>query len=189
DEPGVHLHVEAQKKLLELFSDLTKTKNQIIYTTHSPFMLNEYYLNEIKAIEKSSKGYSKVINSVLSDKMNDSLKKETLSPLFKALGMKLEHNIGMTPNQLNVITEGYTDALYLNEVAKILEYENIKFIPSICASQMENLISIFLGWGLQYKALFDDDDEGRKEKNRLLKKFFKDPVSEEATHFSNTHIC
>jgi len=189
DEPGVYLHVEAQKKLLELFENLTKTKNQIIYTTHSPFMLNEYHLNEIRAIHKNSEGYSKVVNSVLSDKMSGTSKKETLSPLFKALGMKLEHNIGMAPNQLNVITEGYTDAIYLNELAGFLEYKNIKFIPSIGASQMENIISIFLGWGLQYKALFDDDDEGRKEKNRLLKKFFKNPNSEEAIQFSNTHIC
>lgn len=41
DEPGVYLHVNAQKKILELFQDLTKTKNQVIYTTHSPYMINE----------------------------------------------------------------------------------------------------------------------------------------------------
>ena len=35
DEPGVHLHVNAQKELLKLFYELTDERNQVIYTTHS----------------------------------------------------------------------------------------------------------------------------------------------------------
>lgn len=40
DEPGISLHVNAQRELLELFNHLTDKGNQVIYTTHSPYMLN-----------------------------------------------------------------------------------------------------------------------------------------------------
>jgi len=41
DEPGIYLHVKAQIGILEYFSMLAKHNIQIIYSTHSPFMLNE----------------------------------------------------------------------------------------------------------------------------------------------------
>ena len=41
DEPGTKLHVNAQKELISFFKDLSKKENQIIYTTHSPYILYE----------------------------------------------------------------------------------------------------------------------------------------------------
>ena len=35
DEPGVYLHVNAQRELLRLFYDLCKNDNQVVYSTHS----------------------------------------------------------------------------------------------------------------------------------------------------------
>ena len=40
DEPGISLHVNAQQELIHLFSHLCDNDNQIIYTTHSPYMLD-----------------------------------------------------------------------------------------------------------------------------------------------------
>lgn len=39
DEPGVYLHVNAQKEILNLFEDFTSKDNQIIYTTQLPTMI------------------------------------------------------------------------------------------------------------------------------------------------------
>lgn len=38
DEPGLHLHEDAQKNLLDFLQKLSETY-QITYTTHSPFLL------------------------------------------------------------------------------------------------------------------------------------------------------
>ena len=35
DEPGVYLHVKAQKELLQYFNHLCNDGNQVVYTTHS----------------------------------------------------------------------------------------------------------------------------------------------------------
>ncbi|MBN1543478.1 AAA family ATPase [candidate division KSB1 bacterium] len=40
DEPGIHLHPGGQKDLVNVLEDLS-LKNQLIYTTHSPFMINK----------------------------------------------------------------------------------------------------------------------------------------------------
>lgn len=39
DEPGLSLHPLAQRDLSAFFDGLTKT-NQILYTTHSPFLVD-----------------------------------------------------------------------------------------------------------------------------------------------------
>lgn len=40
DEPGLNLHAAAQKDLMRLMQDISQ-QNQIIFTTHSPYMLEE----------------------------------------------------------------------------------------------------------------------------------------------------
>lgn len=41
DEPDIFLHFNAQKELLDFFRDLSSKENQVIYTTHSPYMINQ----------------------------------------------------------------------------------------------------------------------------------------------------
>src|SRR5699024_9315599 len=171
DEPGVYLHVDAQKKVLDLFDELAKDNNQIVYTTHSPFMLNEHRLDRIRAIQKDATGNSEIITSILSEKIVGSSKSESLSPLISSLGMKVYQNIGMAENNMNVITEGYFDAIYLDTMSKKLEVKNMKFIPSIGASKSVYLSSIMWGWGLPFKVLFDSDKAGREGRKSILKAY------------------
>lgn len=63
DEPGVYLHVKAQKKLLELFDHLCQDNNQVIYTTHSPFMIDGNNIFNIRPIEKDENGISHIWRS------------------------------------------------------------------------------------------------------------------------------
>lgn len=55
DEPGVHLHPSGQKDLSHLLEELS-VKNQLIYTTHSPFMINREYPERVKLVNKDPKG-------------------------------------------------------------------------------------------------------------------------------------
>ena len=62
DEPGVYLHVNAQKNILTLFEHLMKKGNQILYTTHLPTMIYEKRLDRIRLIFKDDKGFSRIEN-------------------------------------------------------------------------------------------------------------------------------
>ena len=55
DEPGLHLHPAGQKDLTTLLEDLAQ-KNQLIYTTHSPFMINRSNPQRVRLVTKDQKG-------------------------------------------------------------------------------------------------------------------------------------
>lgn len=188
DEPGVYLHVDAQKKVLELFDDLTKDNNQVVYTTHSPFMLNENRIDRIRTIQKDTNGNSEIITSVISEKIVDASKSESLSPLVSSLGMKLYQNLGMSEYNMNVITEGHSDAIFLDAMSKKLGIEGMKFIPSIGASKSVYLTSILWGWGLRFKVLFDSDKAGRDGRKAVLKAYAFEVDTPAAKEFEKRNI-
>jgi predicted ATP-dependent endonuclease of OLD family len=55
DEPGLHLHPSGQKDLTLLLENLSK-KNQLIYTTHSPFMINRDHPHRVRVVNKNENG-------------------------------------------------------------------------------------------------------------------------------------
>ncbi len=55
DEPGIHLHPAGQKDLTKVMEDLA-IKNQLIYTTHSPFMINREYPQRVRVVAKGREG-------------------------------------------------------------------------------------------------------------------------------------
>ena len=55
DEPGLHLHPSGQKDLTHLLENLSE-KNQLIYTTHSPFMINRDHPQRVRLITKDKDG-------------------------------------------------------------------------------------------------------------------------------------
>ena len=145
--------------MLTLFTDLSKKENQVIYSTHSPTMIDTRKLYQIRAVENRS-GQTVIHNAVNGDNIQGSSKVETLSPLLHAIGMNLNANIGINPNRINVITEGITDAIYLNAMAECLNQYDFSFIASIGAGNTPLLASILSGWGESYKVLLDGDRQG-----------------------------
>ena len=112
DEPGVYLHVNAQRELLRLFYDLCKNDNQVVYSTHSPYMIDSNNIINIRAIEKDEKGHTNIYNTAYDNKLNSVSKRETLSPLVQAIGADLRFNIGPQGGKLNIVTEGITDYIF-----------------------------------------------------------------------------
>jgi len=55
EEPGIHLHPSGQKDLVRLLEILSQ-KFQIVYTTHSPFMINRAYPQRVRLVSKTKKG-------------------------------------------------------------------------------------------------------------------------------------
>ena len=171
DEPGVYLHVNAQKKVLELFQDLTKTKNQLIYTTHSPYMINEDEILKIRAIQKNDKEITEIYNNVYDKNLSKVSKMDTLSPIIQAIGADMKFSIGNMDKTRNIITEGITDYMY---ISAIMIYLNVKdkpyIIPSAGVANINRIASILLGWGCEFKIIVDYDNAGNKEYKQLNKK-------------------
>ncbi|WP_153007734.1 ATP-dependent nuclease [Bacillus coahuilensis] len=145
DEPGVYLHVNAQKQLLDLFSRLADRENQVIYTTHSPFMIDSKDITNVMAIEKVEEGNTKIFKSAYDQNLSTDSKMETLSAIVQAIGADLKFNIGPSSKN-NVITEGITDYMYMNAMINYLEVDNApNIIPSAGVSNIIRIVSILIG--------------------------------------------
>jgi predicted ATPase len=112
DEPGLSLHALAQADFLRYIDDLA-TKHQIIYTTHSPFMVHGDRLHHVRTVEdKPGTG------TVISDQIGGSNAK-TLFPLQAALGYSIAQNLFISKR--NLLVEGPADLIYLKHASSILE--------------------------------------------------------------------
>ena len=164
DEPGISLHVNAQRELLKLFNHLADKGNQIVYTTHSPYMLDTSGdgVHRIRAVVKSEEGNTSIYKSVYDARISPNSQKDTLAPIISALGMNLYDTFGPAKDKLNIVTEGMSDYIYICTMAKILDVDtdNFVIIPAFGASNCVNICSILHGWGCRYIAIFDYDKAG-----------------------------
>lgn len=96
---------------------------------------------------------------------------ETLSPLMISIGMNMSYDIlGKVNCKTNIVTEGISDYFYIKGYYVIKKSEIPNIIPSVSANNINNLISIFIGWGCKYKVILDQDNTGRKEYRRIVEK-------------------
>jgi predicted ATP-dependent endonuclease of OLD family len=78
DEPGIHLHPAGQKDLTKVMEDLA-IKNQLMYTTHSPFMINREFPQRVRLVNKGREG----------TKVDSAAYRENWKPLRRSIGLML----------------------------------------------------------------------------------------------------
>ena len=170
DEPAAHLHVDAQKDILQLFDKLVENGRWLIYTTHSPYMINQNKLGNVRAVIKTDGSSSICELSQLQSK--NGLPDAALSPICDALGFDLRYNIGPTFDRLNVLVEGITEYYYLEAMCCSCGLPD-SVIPNILpcggAGKIGSVLSILVGWGCKYCLLFDNDKAGRDAVKSLKK--------------------
>ena len=111
DEPGLNLHAEAQSDLLEYIDKELLQKYQVIYTTHSPFMIESDKLDEVRTVYDSN---NSKVGSVISNALEEK-DQGTLFPLQAALGYNLAQNLYISDK--NLLVEGVADLMYLTVVS------------------------------------------------------------------------
>lgn len=173
DEPGSSLHVNAQRELLKLFHDLAKSGNQVIYATHSPYMLDTENdgIHRIRAVVKNQEGFSYVYKNAYDAQIAPDSRRDTLAPVVSALGMNLQDTFGPAKDKLNIVTEGMSDYIYLCTMAKKLGIDENKYVilPSVGVTNSVNICAILHGWGCKFIALFDFDKEGVESGGEILR--------------------
>ncbi len=96
DEPGLNLHAMAQHDFLRFIDERLAPKHQVIYTTHSPFMINLKHLDRIRTVQDVDDRGTVISDDTLS---ND---QETVFPLQVALGHRLANTLFLAPHCLMV---------------------------------------------------------------------------------------
>ena len=112
DEPGLGLHAAAQRDLLTFLEEKLCTKHQVIYATHSPFMINPNQTKRVRVVESKNNEGSVVSKDIYSGS------NRTLMPLQASLGQKLYETLSLGPYTL--LVERPSDILYISVVSNFL---------------------------------------------------------------------
>ncbi|SFU26016.1 AAA family ATPase [Paraburkholderia aspalathi] len=121
DEPGLTLHGRAQADLLRYIEERLLPNHQVIFTTHSPFMVPSDRLADVLIVEDVVHYDQRQRAKVEGTKVRDDVlmvSKDTLFPLQGALGYDLTQSLFVGKNTL--LVEGPSDVLYLQALSSAL---------------------------------------------------------------------
>jgi hypothetical protein len=124
DDPGIGLHARAQEDLLGYIAKELEPNYQVIYTTHSPFMISANSLSQCRTVEDivttDDNGREKFLGTKVGQQIL-STNPDTIIPLRAALGYEMSRTMN---GQNTLLVESPTDALYLNWFSRRLVEEN-----------------------------------------------------------------
>lgn len=153
DEPGLALHALAQADFLRYIDSLSK-QHQVIYTTHSPFMVNSDRLHQVRVVEDQV-----TVGTVISDNLSGSDPK-TIFPLQAALGWTVAQNLFISKQ--NLLVEGPSELTYLQCLSALLEAQgatglkdSVTIVPVGGLSNLVTFVSLLGASGLQLGILHD----------------------------------
>jgi predicted ATPase len=112
DEPGLNLHALAQADFLSYIRKLSE-QHQIIYTTHSPFMVGSAYLEDVRVVEDRVKEGTKITGDLAGSS------DESVFPLQAALGYSIAQNLFIAKK--NILVKGPAELILLQHMGALLE--------------------------------------------------------------------
>ena len=165
DEPARNLHPTQQMGISNLLKDLAGS-NQVLYATHSPFMIFDYTPGNLLVVELDKRRH---LSRIFYDYWNAGDK--TLTPILYGLSRGLvesiiDREIG-TNSRPVIIVETMSDAMYLNAFDKFLQDPNISMNPlNIVAAYNKNavlpLAIFYRNHGHRTFVLLDNTDESKQ---------------------------
>lgn len=176
DEPGLSLHGVAQGELLRFFDEKLAPHHQLVYTTHSPFMVPSDKFDKVRIVEDKVRTKNDrrlpVGTKVTSDVLL--VDADSMFPLQGALGIQALQTLFVGENTL--LVEGPSDILYLQVLSEVLEEKGrVGLDPrwTLCPSGgIDNIlpfISLFKGKGVNVAVLSDRATDKKNVINRITK--------------------
>lgn len=170
DEPGIHLHPTAQQELIAFFENLSE-RHQLLYSTHSPFLIDGKHLHRVRPVTEDETGHSHInIETWPKDR-------ETIFPLQAAAGYAMVR--GLFRHRKNVLIEGMSDYYYLHALSQQCNSakrtglpEDIYVTPCGGTKMVSTLASLFLGQDVRPLIVLDGDDAGRVRRDALMKELY-----------------
>ncbi|HEY7040839.1 MAG TPA: AAA family ATPase [Methylomirabilota bacterium] len=165
DEPGLHLHPQAQRDLLERLAGYADA-NTLIYTTHLPFMIDPTRPEGIRVVSESEAG------SVVSEDLGRT-EPEAKAVLQAALGIggRLGHPVA----ERNLVVEGADDSWLLIALSNLMIRSGLAGLPADVmisaaggAAEATALATFLTGQNLHVVVLFDSDAAGNAAKDGFV---------------------
>jgi AAA ATPase domain len=177
DEPGLTLHGTAQIDLLRYFKEQIAPHHQLIYSTHSPFMVPADNLPCVRTVEdvvthdargrKQSQG-TKIRADILATDP------QTNFPVFGAIGFEVTQTLLIAKNTL--LVEGPSDILYLQAASAVLRKAGKSGLEArwaICPSggidKVLPFVRLFHGNNLNIAVLTDFEGGQKRKLEDLMK--------------------
>ncbi len=160
DEPGGSLHARAQEDVLKVFEDIAN-KVQIIYTTHSPYLIKLETIYRLLAVQRANEDDDKSETLLFDTHKLGSASSDTLSPIYTLMGADFSHQQVIKKNN-NILLEEISAYYYILSFWKLVDSKKeAHFLPATGTSNIPQLANLFLGWGLDFGVVVDDDSSGR----------------------------
>lgn len=171
DEPGLTLHGTAQKDLLRYFSEQIAPHHQLIWSTHSPFMVPADDLASVRTVEDVVQRDKRERKISIGTKIRPDVlttDPQTNFPIFGAMGFEVTQTLVIGTNTL--LVEGPSDILYLQAASAALKAAgrthlspNWAICPSGGIDKVLPFVRLFYGNKLNV-AVLTDYERGQKRK-------------------------
>ena len=175
DEPARNLHPTQQMGISDLLKNLAGS-NQVLYATHSPFMIFDYTPGNLLVVELDRR---KHLSRIFYDYWNADDK--TLTPILYGLSRGqvesiVDREIGRNSRPI-IIVETMSDAMYLNAFDKFLQDPNISMNPlNVIAAYNKNsvlpLAIFYRNHGYKTFVLLDNSQESKQISAQLVSNEF-----------------
>ncbi|VCU71384.1 hypothetical protein PIGHUM_03468 [Pigmentiphaga humi] len=153
DEPGLALHALAQADFLRYIDRLAQD-HQVLYTTHSPFMIHSDRLHQVRLVEDQLK-----VGTVISSNLNGS-DPRTIFPLQAALGWTIAQNLFIS--ERNLLVEGPSELIYLQVASSLFDAKgtpglraDLTIVPTGGLDNVATFVSLLGASGLKLAVLHD----------------------------------
>jgi len=177
DEPGLSLHPLAQYDLAKFFKKLSQ-QNQLLYTSHSPFLVDMDNLANIRVVYADADSGRTQVSADLRE--NAALAEKSIFPVHAALGLTVCDTLllGCVP----ILVEGPSDQIYLSLIKRHLtgigllrSNKEIVFIPTGGVRGMGPVAKLVSARDDALPVVFlDSDVPGRDYQKRLTSGRYKD---------------
>lgn len=167
DEPGLQFHGTAQQKAVEFLRKLS-ADNQLLYTTHSPFMVDADRLEDVRIVteDKDGLGATRISDDVWPSDP------DALFPLQAGLGYNMAQSLFYSNRQ--VVVEGITDYMYLKAASGLLARRSRRHLdrriiisPAGGTRNMMRLASLLLANDVRTATVLDGDKAGLQASKKL----------------------
>jgi predicted ATP-dependent endonuclease of OLD family len=177
DEPGVSLHARAQEDVLKVFDDISG-QIQIIYTTHSPHLIDVDKLYRILAVQRDIEDDVNSETLVFSARSLKSATADTLSPIYSTMGARLNQQ-EIIKSFNNVIVKDLGTYYFMKAIVALTGFEKeCYFLPASGAESMPTMVNILLGWGIEYIILTFGNSEEQSVYEKLMKEQFDNQIDQ-----------
>ena len=172
DEPGLHLHGKAQADLLRYINERLRPHHQIIYTTHSPYMIDPDAISSVRTVEDKSE-VGNVSGTKVREHPSLESNEDTVLPILGALGSHITRTLFLGVNPLLVST--VSDMLILSWFSRELNArerigldDDWTVTPAGDLTKLPSLASMVPTWGRKAAIIAGVQLRPKNETERML---------------------